>query len=407
LFAFPRQGADRIGDHEQSRLLYLQASAEIETQRASFLHNDLRLTFFSGKQEVYRALVILSLADCEDESEAFTWCERAKARQLIDMLEHHLPIVRAHTDHTLLTRINHLRHELNSRYFQLRSETSALPVLVSADAIDSRESELNRCLREMADIDPEYVALQTASVVDARELQAALSPRMTLVEYFVAADEVLAFVVTDMTCKVYRHLCPISRVDYLTERFYGAWINRTGHGQDMSKNDAALSATANEFLHDFYTVLIAPLENDLQGDKLMVVPHGLMHYLPFHAFYDGRSYLTDRFDIVYAPSGSVLHHCIAGETKSSLLSIPGVMEPEPVLAPELAFEARGARVRISTDGEQTRESFLSSIPEADLIDISAECLLRPRQPFIFRIEDERRMGYGFGSFLCVLPHRNW
>ena len=140
--------------------------------------------------------------------------------------------VRAHTDHTLLTRINHLRHELNSRYFQLRSETSALPVLVSADAIDSRESELNRCLREMADIDPEYVALQTASVVDARELQAALSPRMTLVEYFVAADEVLAFVVTDMTCKVYRHLCPISRVDYLTERFYGAWINRTGHGQD-------------------------------------------------------------------------------------------------------------------------------------------------------------------------------
>ena len=66
-----------------------------------------------------------------------------------------------------------------------------------------------------------------------------------------------------------------------------------------------------------------------------------------------------------------------------------------MLAPELVFEARGARVRISTDGEQTRESFLSSIPEADLIDISAECLLRHDSPLFSGL----RMNGGWATAL--------
>jgi tetratricopeptide (TPR) repeat protein len=365
---FRAKVAERTGDHEQSRLLYLQASAEIETQRASSLHNDLRLTFFNGKQEVYRALVTLSLLGGYDEDSAFMWCERAKARQLIDMVEHHLPIIRAHTDHTLLTRINHLRHELNSRYLQLRSETSELPVLSGADAIDSKEVELNRCLKEMADIDPEYVALQSASVVDVHDLQAVLPPKSTVVEYFVAGDEVLAFVVTSKSFHVHRHLCPISRVDFLTERLHGTWRNRLNRRNGDSNNDETLRATADQFLHELYITLIAPLEEDLRGDRLLIVPHGVMHYLPFHAFYDGESYLTDRFDILYAPSGSVLQTCLANEKQP--LGIPGVMEPNSFVQ----------HSRLLTAGERTREDILGSIPSSDLIHISADCLLRPDSP---------------------------
>jgi CHAT domain-containing protein len=38
---------------------------------------------------------------------------------------------------------------------------------------------------------------------------------------------------------------------------------------------------------------------------LIIAPHGLLHYLPFHALFDGRQYLLDSYLISYAPSGSI------------------------------------------------------------------------------------------------------
>jgi CHAT domain-containing protein len=55
-----------------------------------------------------------------------------------------------------------------------------------------------------------------------------------------------------------------------------------------------------------YKAIVAPLEDVLDGyDRLVVVPHGPLHGLPFHAFHDGTGYLADRFTIAYAPSAGV------------------------------------------------------------------------------------------------------
>jgi CHAT domain-containing protein len=51
------------------------------------------------------------------------------------------------------------------------------------------------------------------------------------------------------------------------------------------------------------------LRKRLRADHLVIVPHGLLHYLPFHALYDGAAYLIDRFAISYAPSASVFRLC--------------------------------------------------------------------------------------------------
>ena len=56
--------------------------------------------------------------------------------------------------------------------------------------------------------------------------------------------------------------------------------------------------------------MIGPIEDLLeQGDRLIVVPHGALHGLPFHAFHDGEGYLVDRYAITVAPSAAVLHAC--------------------------------------------------------------------------------------------------
>ena len=42
--------------------------------------------------------------------------------------------------------------------------------------------------------------------------------------------------------------------------------------------------------------------------KLVIIPHGALHNLPFHAFHDGEDILIDRHEISFASSASVLRY---------------------------------------------------------------------------------------------------
>jgi CHAT domain-containing protein len=73
---------------------------------------------------------------------------------------------------------------------------------------------------------------------------------------------------------------------------------------------AALTSNAQAILHRLHQLLIAPLEKQFfQYSKLIIVPHDALHYLPFHALYDGHSYLIERYEISYLPSSSSLRYC--------------------------------------------------------------------------------------------------
>jgi len=47
----------------------------------------------------------------------------------------------------------------------------------------------------------------------------------------------------------------------------------------------------------------------LRGRRLVIVPHGALHYVPFHALYDGEQYVTDLCAVSYAPSASIYARC--------------------------------------------------------------------------------------------------
>src|SRR5262249_22089423 len=58
-----------------------------------------------------------------------------------------------------------------------------------------------------------------------------------------------------------------------------------------------------------YDSVFAPLEARVAGSRLIVIPHGALHYVPFHALKAGDAYLIDRYEVSYAPSASVLKLC--------------------------------------------------------------------------------------------------
>jgi CHAT domain-containing protein len=60
-----------------------------------------------------------------------------------------------------------------------------------------------------------------------------------------------------------------------------------------------------------YALLFGPVEDLLHEKRLVVVPDGPLHYLPFAALSDGAFRLSERFSLSFAPSAGVLAFAMA------------------------------------------------------------------------------------------------
>ena len=63
---------------------------------------------------------------------------------------------------------------------------------------------------------------------------------------------------------------------------------------------------AHRILKRLYSILIEPLTlQRYNPQKLVIVPYGVLHYLPFHILYDGTNYLIQKHDIVILPTAGL------------------------------------------------------------------------------------------------------
>ena len=88
--------------------------------------------------------------------------------------------------------------------------------------------------------------------------------------------------------------------------------------------------------------MIAPIADLLEAKHLVFAPHGLLHHIPFHALFDGKSYLIDKHSVSYAPSASVYALCrakAANVTGGSL--ILGIADAQAPLILEEVEALRG------------------------------------------------------------------
>jgi CHAT domain-containing protein len=93
-------------------------------------------------------------------------------------------------------------------------------------------------------------------------------------------------------------------------------------------HDSLVQAT-QAHLKELYDELIAPVAPRLKANHLIFVPHGVLHYVPFHALYDGTQHLIDRYTVSYSPSASIHALCQTRTANSSGGSLVfGIPDPQ-------------------------------------------------------------------------------
>jgi CHAT domain-containing protein len=322
---------------------FQKAREALETLRSSLHGEELKIAFMKNRLEVYESLVDICLGDKarpNSAEESFGYMELAKSRSLAELLVHHeheLPSPDAGQS-GLVRRIREMREELNWYYRrieleQLRAEEPS-PERIEKLQKQARDHE-NELLRALREVPQTHVAGpsggSSAAANPLENLRACLPPQAALVEYYVVKDQFVAAVVTRDALEIVP-VTPVSRVVNLL-RLLHFQISKFRLGPEYIRSfEKSLMDATQSHLRELYEELVAPLRVHLRARHLIIVPHGVLHYLPFHALFDGEKYLIDSFTISYAPSAAIFALCQQKPSRSSgsslILGVPDSQAPQ-------------------------------------------------------------------------------
>jgi len=374
---------------------YLRARDAIEQVRGRLRAEELKIAFFQNKLEVYENLVDLCLRRPDGAEEAFGYIEQAKSRALMDLLSQSVRVSTTSDpgQSELVRSIRNFREELNW-YYNLIEREQLRPEERSQERIKqleqqarAREADLMRALKEATVAEAHDAGVQVASTSSLEQIRSALPADTALVEYFRIQDRIVTCVLTQNRLQI----VPVtvrSRVEKLLHLLQ-LQMSKFRLNQDyLATFGEAMAISTQGHLKNLYQELIAPVRHLLDAKHLVFVPHGLLHYLPFHALHDGTSYLIDSHTISYAPSASVYAVCQNKQTVASGDSlILGVSDAQ---APFIQTEVE-ALSRILPDaklfvGESaTHEVLRTEGPKARTVHIATHGYFRKDNPMFSSI----------------------
>ncbi|HEV2489210.1 MAG TPA: CHAT domain-containing tetratricopeptide repeat protein [Candidatus Acidoferrales bacterium] len=302
-----------LGKCEEAYQSFCQAREAVEELRSGLRRDELKISFVRNKQQIYENLVELCLSGKVHEgtsAKAFQYIEEAKSRSLRDLLmrgaEKHVATDSGQSD--LVRTIRDLREELNWYYHRIEDEQlrqqEVAPARIAhlqGQAID-REKELLQILRESpASQSP---ALPAQASIPVEEIQRQLKRNEVLIEYFSLGDRIHAAVLTRNRLDI-SLVSLVPRVRGILQMLQFQLAKHLLHPDYLRTFESSLLQATESHLRDLYRELLAPLEPLLKGQHLVIVPHGILHHVPFHALHSGNRFLIDSFTVSYSPSASI------------------------------------------------------------------------------------------------------
>jgi CHAT domain-containing protein/tetratricopeptide (TPR) repeat protein len=381
------------GRDEEARVLLETAVDEIERLRGTVAHETMRASFLRDKITAYEELLKLYLArEAEVGSHsAFAIAERAKSRALVDLLTGVVKESATPAEDALEGRIRDLQSDLNVTYTQMFGGTDddgpPLPDL-RGRAIELEREISQLRLRAAATSDLFTPPVASDSLEDPPS-------DVTLVAYHLAGDEIVTFVQRQGDIRVVRNSGSAATIARLVQQLDVQW-DRLGAGREFAERHMTLlERSTRRVLSSLYGELIEPLEPllneavDSTSDgtgasrKLVIVPHGLLHRVPFHALFDGGSYLLERFEVSYAPSAKVYSLCEKriprGFDKTLVLSvadssIPAVAEEAQAVVRHLPA------AELLSDRQATVEALRFKAPGCGILHLACHGMFRVDNP---------------------------
>ncbi|GCE46621.1 tetratricopeptide repeat protein [Thermosporothrix hazakensis] len=398
--------AASAGKDEEAGIFYDLAIKGID-EIQSRLILDERSSFLEDKGAIYQQAVELALQRGYLE-QAFIYVEKAKSSVLGDYVRNNIDIrLRAdeQVSDELLEELARLREEqawYSSIVYETVNEANLSDTALmrirtigpvrAREEMRERERQIERLLEQIR-LSSAHKLLQTPALTNdlvVFENWACLPSGTLLLEYYLTEQDLLIFQLTCNGIEVER----VSGARPQLERLLTLWRANL----DLAAQAATLPEREREFaslqenglglLKRLHALLIRPVVVDMQRvDHLIVVPYGMLHYLPFHCLFDGTRFLVERVQISYLPSLTLLDICLQRGARSAATPqniqhslVLGVSDQLPFVREEASVVARCLNAPCVLDQEATVSLLQARSSYSPVVHIAAHGLFRLDAP---------------------------
>lgn len=353
---------------------FKEAVQFVESQRFSLSGEEFRIAYFSDKLEPYHELTKHSISQGR-LSEALIWHERSRARTLLEATP---------STGRFCRELRRLREELNWYYSRLeRPQTQPISGSGRA-AVFNRISELEARYSEIA----RRSGIEGSSGESADESfdVESLQRRMAdtcIVEFTDYEGAIGAFVITSSGLEYFDRIADSVEVGAEVRRL----LFQVGTGRLATMLSETGAAAANDRLlrssRRLFEMLVRPLESHLAGSRLVFVPAGFLHGLPFNLLHDGKRFLIERVECALAPSAHVLNQKL-GEPVPALRKVVAVGVADE-RAPGVAAEIEGISKLFEgaitlTNERATAKNIATAVTDRDIVHIACHGRYRSDNP---------------------------
>ncbi len=322
--------AETTGDKQLKYARLTQALQTIEP--AVELINNMRVDFESAGNRMFftgthkyiivnaieNALALFDLTrDGQYLEKAYTFARQCKSNELKYEMAREAGLSGQDIPDSLKAKVNSVEKEIaDIEYFIRNSQSNGAPDSQRIDSWKDRLFDLNRerekILQQIEKKDPVFnKRLLSNDSESLKKIQRQLRPDESVLEYVFSKNEedgnakLFTFVVT--ADKLYSTTSSLDSTALAGFDFISRELSRPS-------SDGNALATYNRLgseLYRAYRILIEPVEKQLAGKKLVVIPDEKIGYLPFDAFvtsfqktvnvdYAGLDYLVNHYTISYA-----------------------------------------------------------------------------------------------------------
>lgn len=375
----------QTGDTLTSRHHTDLALQGLDATRAALPGDGFRTAFGADAEALHDRLVRIAWARREPAIELLETIERGRARALA------LAVGEVHGSGAASAEATALQW-LRERRREALAEGDAEAVA----ALGAEEAQREQALLEAArrtQLARASLGNSAASVPAwrAAALIESLGPEQAVVAFHAAGTQWLACVASDAGVQAFELDATGIDARLRSLRLQIDALRLGGMQRLQGEHGERLLQRVRSHLQALHTMLWAPLAGALGGRRrVVVVPHGPLHYLPFAALHDGATWLVEAHDISLAPSVAWAAQALAAPAAP----------PQRVLA--LAFgggalahvddEAAavgatfGAGARVLVGAQATRAALRAAAGEADVVHLACHGQFRADSPMFSALE---------------------
>lgn len=243
----------------------------------------------------------------------FYFAQKSRNQILLEQIQEMNNKKFAQIPDSLIERENKLRATITDLQQQLSSFTirgisdDSLKRVTLQDSLFYAQKSLQNHIQKLEDSYPKYYGLKydppVATVPDIQQNHLASS--QTMVSYFSGPKSLYAFTISEKSFKV-REIATDSLLDKTVTDFRKTILKTT-----------SVDTFANQS-YALHQQLIDPIKDNISGKNLLIIPSGLLHYLPFETLlthqlsktetrrFHKLPYLLNKYSISYAPSAGYL-----------------------------------------------------------------------------------------------------